>query len=143
MATPLPVNATITFKLPIQNSDIDELGNPVVETEDLIVQCYLSSATTNRQGKEDEDGSTLSRLFVKGRINARILPDGSTTDLPELPSSILPGAKGYCEINRAGGNITGDFFLDASIPSPFGVDDALGGKINGYVVTAIAWGEAL
>ncbi len=142
MSSPFPPNATLTFQLPVSNETIDALGNPTATTEDLIVVCYFKESSSQGKGDDPLDGGEISRLSLDGRIVGKLV-NGVLEDLPELPASILPGAKATASIDRAGGNITGDFFLSAAIPSAFGVDAVLGGKIRGYLVTAIAWGDAL
>ncbi|MDX2215516.1 MAG: hypothetical protein SFY66_19790 [Oculatellaceae cyanobacterium bins.114] len=142
MSSPFPPNATLTFQLPVSGETIDELGNAASTTEDLVLLCYLKEGKNRTRTGDALDAGEISRTPVDGRIVGRLV-SGELQDLAELPPSLLPGAKATATIDRTGGNITGDFFLEASIPSAFGVDAVLGGKIRGYLVMAIAWGEAL
>lgn len=130
MTTPFAdlANAELIFQVPAGAGAIDELGNPVAETVDLVVVAMLREDTKIREN-EQEAGSEDSVLYVKGRC----------IEPTELPRSLLPGAKATAVVN----GLVGEFFLKGAIASPFGVDEVLGGQIKGRFVTRVAWGDAL
>jgi hypothetical protein len=130
-----PANATLKFQLAIAPTltDIDVYGNPIATTQELIVSAYLKEGS--REENEDlKDGNETVRVELEGRC---ISPD-------KLPGGIAIGTKADCEVRDALGNVTlaGEFYLDASVPSVWGVDEVLGGKIRGYLITRIRWGTA-
>ncbi|WP_088893200.1 hypothetical protein [Leptolyngbya ohadii] len=148
MSSPFPPNALLTFRLPVAGGEIDALGNPVALTEDLQVVCYLKQGSVQKSS-DPLDGGELARVALDGRIVGRLV-DGAIEPLDSLPADILPGTKAEARIGRDGtlpsdGDeaLEGDFFVEQAIASAFGVDAVLGGKIRGYLVMAVAWGEAL
>lgn len=133
-----PANATLIFQVPTGSGEIDELGNPLSATEPLIVAAYLREvASTNKRLEPLSDGE-FSRVSLEGRIVGRVV-NGVVEALEALPETILPGAKAQARV----GNLTGDFFVEPSIASVWGVESVLGSKIRGTLLTEVAWGEAL
>ncbi|HIK42161.1 hypothetical protein [Thermoleptolyngbya sp. M55_K2018_002] len=133
MATPFPVNAYLTFQVPVSPLDTDDLGNAIATTEPLEVQCYLRASKSSAIAR-DPAGSSDNRITMEGRIAE---PDA-------LPSSIIPGARAQIVIVDPGGvvpNQEGEFFLEGSTPSAFGITPALGAPIKGYFVARSTWGN--
>lgn len=130
MSTPFSAyaNAVLIFQLPIQVIENDSLGNPQAITEDFAVHAYLKSASSN----------TNINPFDAGQDNV-IGVEGRCVEPASLPADIAPGARAIATI----GGIEGEFFLETSIPSAFGVDDLLGAKLKGRFVTSVTWGDAI
>jgi hypothetical protein len=130
-----PANATLTFQVPIAPSlgAVDGYGNPIATTQDLIVSAYLKEGTREQDG-DLKDGNETIRVELEGRC---ISPE-------KLPLEVAIGSRADCEVRDAIGNVAmvGEFYLDASVPSAWGVDEVLGGKIRGYLITRIRWGTA-
>lgn len=85
------------------------------------------------------DAGDLTQISLEGRVIGKLLPDQTIEELPALPATILSGAKAQAVV----GEVSGDFFYEVSIPSAFGVDAILGGKLRGTLITETAWGNAL
>jgi hypothetical protein len=130
-----PANSTLRFQLAIAHtlSETDVYGNPIASTQELIVSAYLKEGA--REKNDDlKDGNETVRVELEGRC---ISPT-------QLPLGLAIGSKADCEVRDAIGNVAmvGEFYLDASVPSVWGVDEVLGGKIRGYLITRIRWGTA-
>lgn len=133
MATPFPVNAYLTFQVPIAPLATDGLGNAIAATEPLEVQCYLRASKSSAIAR-DPAGSNDNRIMMEGRISE---PDA-------LPASIVPGARAKATIVDPGGvvpNQEGEFFLEGSTASAFGITTALGAPIKGYFIARSTWGN--
>lgn len=123
-------NATLTFQLPTTEPSLtDQTGNVATETEPLTVTAYFASKTARLDPETDNLADDLSRIRLEGRC---ITPSA-------LPATILPGARAVAIV----GGVEGDFYLEGSIPSAFGVDAILGGKLRGYLITRSAWSNSL
>ena len=129
MSGPFPPNCTLVFQVPLTDvTAVDGLGNPVATTSTVSVQCYLKKVSNRGQSL---DGADLSRVQVSGRC----------VEPTTLPAGILPGAKAQA----TAGSLTGEFYLQAGIamPAEWGIEAALGQKIEGYILSEVAWGDAL
>lgn len=122
-------NATLTFQRAIAPPQIDALGNLSAVTEDFVVTAYLKTKKSQRQPFTPIDGGQDNVIELEGRC----------IEPATLPLDILPGARAAAVI----GGVEGEFYIEATIPSAFGVDRALGGKISGRFITRTSWGEAL
>lgn len=131
MSGPFPPNCTLVFQVPLTDvTAVDGLGNPMAATTEVSVQCYLKKVS-HQSREQSLDGADLSRVQVKGRC----------VEPTALPAGILPGAKAQA----TAGSLTGEFYLQAGIdmPAEWGIEAALGQKIEGYILSEVAWGEAL
>lgn len=128
MAGPFPSNATLVFRVPTGDTVIDELGNPAAITVEFTVQAYFRKVSYRGQVLDDAD---LSRVQVKGRC---VEPE-------RLSPELLPGTKATITV----GNLSGEFFLEASIspPTEWGIEDALGQKLEGFILGETIWGNVL
>ncbi|HEY9648631.1 MAG TPA: hypothetical protein V6C88_19780 [Chroococcidiopsis sp.] len=145
MASPFPANSTLVFQVPSSSGEIDELGNPSATTVPLTVTAYLKELRNRSRTNDGLDGGEVSRVLLEGRINSVEL-DGVAIEPAALPAEILPGAKATAVISDPAGqsaDLVGDFFLEAAIASAFGTSAVMGAPIRGYLVTQVAWGEAL
>ena len=128
MASPFPVNAILTFQVPTGESSIDDLGNPVIVTESLVVHAFMKeSRRSSRQATETDRASEAALLSLEGRC----------LEPAELPPTLLVGAKAKAVI----GGVEGDFYLEPVLQSAFTtVTDALGAKIRGSFETRVVYG---
>jgi hypothetical protein len=130
-----PANSILKFQLAIAPtlSAVDLYGNPIASTQELIVLAYLKEGA-REQNEDLKDGNETIRVELEGRC---ISPS-------QLPVELAIGSRADCEVRDAIGNVAmvGEFYLDASVPSVWGVDEVLGGKIRGYLITRIRWGTA-
>ena len=131
MTTPFAAfaNAVLIFQLPIQVIENDALGNPQAITEDFVLKAYLKPAASNTRNVNPFDAGQDNVTGVEGRC----------VEPTRLPADIVPGVKAIATI----GGVEGEFYLEATIPSAFGVDDVLGASLKGRFVTSVTWGEAL
>lgn len=143
--TLLPVNAILKFKVPVSldyepvAEQIDELGNAFAVTEVLTVGVYFKESKNRYKGENSND-IELTRMAVHGYIMQTFDKSGALLPTKTLPPTILPGAMAEASFT---GMPSATFFLEASMPSPFGVDRILGQAIKGYVIFETAWGTSL
>lgn len=127
--SPFAPNAMLTFQIPLLEFDaVNDLGEPSAVTEPFLVQAYLRQKSAREESLNDAD---LSRVPVKGRCVSPTV----------LPASLKPGAKAIITTSK----LTGEFYLQASLRAPveYGIEAALGDRLEGYILSDVAWGEAL
>ena len=128
MSTPFAAfaNAVIVFQRATAPPTIDALGNPSADTVDFVLTAYVKpsgSKTTEFPGGQD------NAIAIEGRCVSPLA----------LPPDIVPGVAAEALIS----GIPGDFYLEASIPSAFGTDTLLGGKIKGKFITRTLLGSTV
>ena len=126
MSTPFPPNATITFP------------------EAVVVVCYLKEAS-NRKNDDSTSGGEVVRLALEGRIDAVRINDVAQ-EPAALPAGILPGTVGAIALTDPAGvaeTKEGEFFLEESLDSAFGLSAQLGARIRGYLIRRVDWVDDL
>lgn len=126
MSTPFPPNALITFP------------------NAVVVSCYLKEAS-NRKNDDSTSGGEVVRLALEGRIDTVSIND-VVQESAALPTSILPGTVGAITLTDPAGvakTKEGEFFLEESLDSAFGISAQLGARIRGYLVRRVDWVDDL
>lgn len=131
MSTPFAsyANAVLVFQRAIGTPTIDALGNTSATTADFVVRAYLKQVKSAAKNQMPWDGGQDNVVEVEGRC----------VEPAALPSDIVPGVKAQATI----GGVEGEFILEATIASAFGVDELLGAKLQGRFIVRVAFGEAL
>jgi len=155
-----PTNAYLIFQMPQRDTFIPSLGNSTLEAIPLVVEASFKIASMTGPGEENNHESRIDILQLIGRCNRvystiDVVEDPSNIpgDLnvfeeitpPSLPSAITPGVKVPCAlVDVSTGNVRkGNFTLKNSLPSRWGVDSILGGKLNGYFFETNVMGELM
>ena len=139
-----PTNAILTFKLPAGNSSTDTLGNPTTAIKTLTVEASLSEKSDRRDTDNSEYARRVDTLHVTGRVNRAFTDDVPPFEYtpPRIPPEIRPGVKVPCTLRNLDTDeeLAGEFILEISLPSKWGVDRVLGGQMNGYFFIKTAFG---
>ncbi len=122
-------NATLTFQRAIGPASIDALGNSSAPTGDWVLSAYLKEVNSTAKNQQPWEGGQDNVVRVEGRC----------VEPAALPADIVPGVKAEAIIS----GFVGEFILEATLPSPLGVDELLGAKIKGRFVSRSLMGDAL
>lgn len=131
---PLPINATLTFKVGTGLFTADpETGNPIESSTNLVVKASLSQKK-NSGGKSEVPGLNPSAIEVEGRAIYVLESNGAKNkSIPPLPTN---AAIVFTDA-ATGQELRGAIVLDTVVQSKFkAVSKALGTKISGYFVEA-------
>jgi len=156
-------NLTVVFQQPTGTPEIaNDLGTPALSTSDLIaaawVQQQQGTGVVQSYGQPLQDGE-LSRLSYQGRwvlpmqapqtlmaeqvgpaIIWRLAPDFA---LPVAGWSSVAEYEAFVAANESRIGARGDFVLAPNPPGPFGVEAKTGDLFGGYLITQVAWADAL
>lgn len=110
-----------------------------------MVECYLKESKSRSKNDDSFAGGEVIRLALEGRIDT-VAIDGVQQFPAALPAALLPGTVGAIEIDDLGAIApvkAGEFYLEESVDSAFGLSDALGARIRGYLARRVEWVDAL
>jgi hypothetical protein len=150
-----PPNATLIFDNPTALSTMAD-GVPVVPSEPFLLVASVSLDSSQR--RELMADADLFKVPLKGRA---VTPKA-------LPNTIKPGSQAKGIFWRVGGGfkvpvsfasiseyeqfvidneaqilVSGDFFIKVDLGSRFGVQNILGDRVDGHLVTEVAWEDPL
>lgn len=156
----LPANCTITFKVPTGTTTTNSLGSPSADTESVVLTAFLKAKRDNRyQAADLSDGQRSDQRIAGYLIAPQLMPQG-----------VQPEQRGRCTFWRVGMGdgfvlpesfadlaelaafeaanpdrvaLRGDFFWEANIPGPFGVEDILGDALKGRLVLRTVWADGI
>ena len=163
MASPfaLYANLTVLFDVPTGLETIGANGGPVLGTEQKIAIAYAKRQEFNRRESSEalKDGE-LSRIWYKGYW---VLPmvaysglqaeqigkaynwytEPGTFRLPEEGWATIADYDAFVAANSDRIVAQGDFVLAPTPPKQFGVEAIAGFPFSGYLLTQVAWSDAL
>ena len=114
-------------------------GNTQSYTEELSVRVMLSESSRPREinfpGAENTDE------FLEGRVISLLDSESEPTGITALPMAIYPGVQAAANFDSG---VTGDFFLEPFLPSPY-YDEVgiLGQPLRGRFVRRIVFSEVV
>jgi hypothetical protein len=122
-------NATLTFQLPTEDPELDELGNAIAHTENFVLLAYLKPAQMGGLKGDESKGETTTRMGMSGYC----------VEPQFLPAGIVPGQHAIATI----AGIEGDFYLSLAVSPVAIARDILGDKLAGTFVQRSRFGEAV
>ena len=155
-------NLTVLFQLPTGIEAINALGNPTLGTQALIAIAWANRQRQRRQqsGEPLQDGE-LSRLFYQGfwvqpfprapqALQAeqigkayvwRVVP--GQFRLPEIGWPDEASYQAFVRTHMTQIIAEGDFVLAPNPAGPYGVESKTGDVFSGYLLTQVAWADAV
>lgn len=156
----LPACCTIVFAVPTGNTTTNALGSPTVQTEAVVLTAFLKPKKDNAyRDAEISDGQQTGQKVAGYLISPSLMPQG-----------VQPEQAGRCTFWRVGMGdgfalpdgfadvaelaafeaehgdrvaLRGDFFWEAGIPGPFGVEAILGDRLTGRLVLRTVWADGI
>ncbi|MEO1399675.1 MAG: hypothetical protein AAFV72_00285 [Cyanobacteria bacterium J06635_1] len=163
MASPFDpfANITVCFDLPSGSQQRGDSGNSELQIEQLICVAYGSTASLGQRQRAQmlPDGGELSRIPYQGywiapsRSPQALVAEQSgpayvwrISDgfvLPPTGFASLAEYEAFVSANSDRITAEGKFVLAATPPGTFGVEDVLGDRFGGYLLTKVAWVDAV
>lgn len=162
MASPFQrlANLTVAFQLPTGTPVTNDLGNPALLTGDLIAVAYaILQRRSGRLALRPLQDGELSQLSYRGFW---VLPTQAPQAIQaeqigpaiiwRLASDFALPVDGWASraeydafvtANESRIGARGDFVLAPNPPDPYGVSAATGDRFSGYLITQVAWADAL
>ncbi|MBD0266154.1 MAG: hypothetical protein ICV85_12770 [Tolypothrix sp. T3-bin4] len=119
-------NAEITFTLPGVADGFDSVGNRKFATgSSLVVAAMLTQNDSTRV--ERLPGVSLQAVYLAGRVTGLIMDTQPVLNLaiPDTVKNEMRGAANW-------GTLTGEFIILRRGRSPFGVEEVLGDRLQGW-----------
>ena len=156
----LPANCTIVFDVPTGTITTNALGSPSTDTESLVVVAFVKAKKDNAYLRpETNDGQLTTQRLEGYMISPQLMPArvqseqqgrcvfwrvgmGDGFALPDAFEDASELASFEAE-NPDKVAIAGDFFWEANMPGPFGVEAILGDRLRGRLVTRTAWADGI
>ena len=155
-------NITVLFQLPTGAETTSMLGNPALDAQPLIVIAWGNRRKQRDQRSNEplQDGE-LSRLYYKGfwvhpfpwapqALQAEQIgkayvwrTEPGRFGLPEEAWPDVPSYETFIQDNANRIVAEGDFVLEPSPAGPYGVEAKTGDVFSGYLLTQVAWGDAI